>query len=189
MRRLLVGFIGAALIAAAPGMSAAEQRGGAGRQGGGTTVAPGSGQRGPHTPAPKHPDVRQGDQTADRVQQRARDLERHASGGESVQTMARDRDRIREQIQDMENAHQRWRAGLGEQDRLKLRDQLRDMDQQRDRLRMHLGDLDTALAAPSPDRSRIQELARQISRETHTWRMTWRTAAGETRETPATTAR
>jgi len=130
--------------------------------------------------------VRQGNQNADRVQQRARDLERHASGGDSVQTMTRERDRIREQIQDMEKAHQRWRDGLGEQDRLKLRDQLRDMDQQRDRLRTHVADLDTALAAPSPDRNRIQELAREISRETNTWRTTWRTAA---QEPPPTTGR
>lgn len=187
MKRLLIGIVGAAFIAAAPGMIAADQRGGGGgRAGGGATTGPGEGQRGPQMPAPRHPDVRQGNQNADRVQQRARDLERHASGGNSLQTMTRDRDRIREQIQEMEKAQQRWRDGLGEQDRLKLRDQLRDMDQQHDRLRTHLADLDTALAAPSPDRNRIQELARAISRETNTWRTTWRTAA---QDTPPTAGR
>lgn len=192
MKRLLVGIVGAALMAAAaPGLSAADQRGGGGgRAGGGATTGQGQrqgqGQRGPQTAAPRHPDVRQGSQNADRVRQRARDLERHASGGDSVDTMRRDRDRIREQMQDMEKAHQRWRDGLGEQDRLKLRDQLRDMDQQRDRLRTHLADLDTALAAPSPDRSRIQVAARDISRETDSWRTAWRTAA---QEMPPTTAR
>ncbi len=118
------------------------------------------------------------------MQQRARDLERHAAAGDSVKTMTRDRDRIREQIQEMDKACERWRDGLGEQDRLRLRDQLRDMDRERDRLRTHLADLDTALAAASPDRNRIQEVAREIARQTNTWRTMWRTAAEGTPPTP-----
>jgi hypothetical protein len=98
--------------------------------------------------------------------------------------MTRDRDRIREQIQEMDKACERWRDGLGEQDRLRLRDQLRDMDRERDRLRTHLADLDTALALGSPDRNRIQEVAREIARQTNTWRTVWRTAAEGTPQTP-----
>lgn len=177
MRALLIAFIGAALIATCSDYSAAGQRGG-GRSGGGNAPGqPGVGQRGPQTETPRHPQVRAGDESARRIQDRARDLERHAAGNSSVQTMTRDRDRIREQVEAMEKAHNQWRDGLAEQDRTRLREQLAQMDQQRDRLRTHLRDLDGALGVPTPDRERIRELAREISRETASLRTRWETAA------------
>lgn len=172
MRRILVPILGAVLIITAPTLSAAQQRGGA--RGGGTPPASGPAQRGPQTGAPRHPQIRAGVESAQRVQDRARDLEKHASGGGSLKTMLRDRDRLRTRLREMEQAHDRWRNGLAEPDRLRLQDQLREMDQQRDRLRTHLRDLDIALAAPALDRARIQELARQIAREAENWRTTWR---------------
>ena len=176
MRRLIIVLLGAAFVATMLLPAVAQQRGG-GARGGGAPTTSGSGQREPEAHPPQHPQVRAGVETAGRVQQRARDLEKHAAGGGSLKTLMRDRDRIREQIHDLEQAHDRWKSGLGEQDRLRLQDPLKEMDQQRDRLRIHLRDLNTALAAPTPDRSRIQELARQIVRETDNWRTAWRMAA------------
>lgn len=179
MRAFLIAFIGAALIATGADDSLAGQRGGgrSGGRGGGAPSQPRGGQRGPQTETPRHPQVRTGIQSAQRIQDRARELERHAAGDSSVQTMTRDRDRIREQVEAMEKAENRWRDGLAEQDRTKLREPLAQMEQQRDRLRTHLRDLDGALGVPNPDRDRIRELAREISRETASLRDRWHTAA------------
>jgi predicted nuclease with TOPRIM domain len=177
MRALLIAFIGAALIATGSGDSVAGQRGG-GRSGGAPSQPPG-GQRGPQAETPRHPQVRAGIESARRIQDRARDLERHAAADSSVQTMNRDRNRIREQIEGMEKAQNRWRDGLAEQDRTRLREQLAQMEQQRDRLRTHLRDLDGALGMPNPDRDRIRELARDISRDTESLRTKWHAAAQE----------
>ena len=174
MRALFIALIGVAFIATAVD-SAVAQRGGG--RGGSAPAQPRGGQAGPLTNAPRHPQVRAGDRSAERIQDRARELERHAAGGSSLQTMTRDRDRIREQIESMEKAQNQWRDSLGEQDRTRLRDQLADMERQRDRLRTYLRDLDGALGVPQPDRDRIRDLARQVSRETESLRKTWRDAA------------
>lgn len=176
MKAFIIAVAGAAIIAAGSGYAAAGQRGGGGR-GGGTAVHPPGRQGSPNAGAPRHPQVRAGSETARRIQDRARDLERHAAGGSSLQTMTRDRDRIRQQAEEMDKAHTRWRDGLGDGDRTRLRDQLEQMDQQRDRLRTHLRDLDGALASANVDRARVRDLARDISRDTAAFRTQWVLAA------------
>ena len=174
MRTFLIAFFSAAFLTIGADSSLADQR--TGGRSGAPPAQPRGGQGGSQAEAPRHPQVRAASESARKIQDRARDLERHAAGNSSVQTMSRDRDRIREQVEAMEKAHTKWRDGLTEQDRTRLREQLAQMEQQRERLRSHLRELGGVLAAPNPDRERIRELARQISRETVNLRTQWHDA-------------
>ena len=73
MRKALVGWMMVALLI--PALAAAGQRPGGG--GGTAKPGPGAGQRTPprSSPAPRHPQVREGHQSAQQVESRARDLD------------------------------------------------------------------------------------------------------------------
>lgn len=177
-----------ALALALPVLAA--QRGGSGRQGGGGQ-RPSAGQQrgqGPSTSSSgtttrqrirandqQRDQLRTCTQTADRIRQQARDMDRLAGGKTFDAGKARQqRDHIREQLRTMEQENTRLMNGMSQEQQAALRTRIQQTERIRQNVNARLGELDERLRNSSPNAKQVRESARQIEREMNQWESQYR---------------
>lgn len=176
--RNLKGTIAVAVLAALAGLAPvltppaeAQGRGGAGRQ-------TAQGQRtGSGDQLRIHMDAQQRDQqrdrllacdgAADQARRQARTLARAERF--SPAEAARQRDRLREHVMDLERLHNQLLQGFTVQQRDRLREHIRALDQARNRLQERFQALNGELAGPNPDPQRFNRRAREVEQACGDW--------------------
>lgn len=107
------------------------------------------------------------DGAADQARRQARSLARAERFSPSE--AARQRDRLREHIMDLEGMHNQLIQGFTERQRDRLRDPIRALDQSRDRLHQRFEALNGELAGPNPDPQRFNRRAREVEQACGDW--------------------
>ena len=116
---------------------------------------------------------------ADRTRKQARDMSRAMQGEAAGPEQARlYRNQVREELQKLEQQHERFARGLEPGQRTQLEAQLREMDQAREQVREHLGAIDEAVGQGQLDRQRLQEQAREMERDLARLRRQYRDLGG-----------
>ena len=110
-------------------------------------------------------DIEQARRWAQRMQDDARVLRNGARAGAGVAQLAREHDRLRDDLKGLVEAHERWGSTLEPGERSRVAERLDAVASGCERIRADLGRLDAALADRHIDRRRIQELGQAIGRQ------------------------
>lgn len=111
------------------------------------------------------PDLSAAAKQAQHLQDTARVLRNGARAGADAAALARERDRLRAELELLVQAHERWSSAAADEERRRAQPRMADVQQGCDRLRAYLDELDDALAAGTLDRARIQALGQSIGRQ------------------------
>jgi uncharacterized coiled-coil DUF342 family protein len=97
-------------------------------------------------------------------------MQQSAKGGAfSTAEVRQQRDRLRDRIRDMEQAHDRLMQGLNQEQKDALRDRIQNMQRDRDRIRKQLQEIDAEVANGSPNRDRIRKQTRELEKAAERW--------------------
>jgi chromosome segregation ATPase len=118
--------------------------------------------------------------SADRIRQQAREMANTASGaGFKVDQARQQRDQLREQIQTMQQEHERLVQGLSQEQKAQLQERIRVMDQQHARVRNQLQAMDQEFGQAQPNGKRISQQARETERAMNEWQKQYRNMSSE----------
>ncbi len=118
--------------------------------------------------------------SADRIRQQARDMANAASGaGFKAEQARQQRDQLREQIQTMQQEHNRLIQGLSQEQKAQLQERIRLIDQQYDRAHNQLQAMDQELGQANPSGKHISQQAREIERAMNEWQKQYRNMSSE----------
>lgn len=108
--------------------------------------------------------------TAERMQVRIREMTNLASG-QTLQAPKLERTRLtlHNEFQQLEKNQSQFSAGLNSQDRDRLRNQLQDMDRSRDRMRTCIQNMESELAQPNPDLPQLRRNIREMEQTMKRW--------------------
>ncbi|HLI30221.1 MAG TPA: hypothetical protein VKV79_03855 [Terriglobia bacterium] len=116
---------------------------------------------------------------ADRIQTQARAMARNGGKSFNAGTARQQRDRLRQQVQAMEQKHERLMQGLNADQKSALQDQIRNMDRDRERIHTHLAQMDRYLGEAQPNGKQVAEQARESERAMNEWRAQYQKMASE----------
>lgn len=188
-RRVL--FVGATLLLASPAFATQGRPGGAGQ---GRQQRPTTGQRQGQTTSGRgtmdrqriratdqqRDQLRDCTQTADRIREQARDMDRLTRSKTFEAAKARQqRDQIREQLRTMEQQHQQLMNGMSQEQQAALRNRVERMSQIRERVNNQLGRLNEELAKPDPNGKQVRKTAQQLEKEMNRWKSQYRSMESE----------
>ena len=109
-------------------------------------------------------------QAADRVRTQARDMAKAAKGGGvNNEEFRQQHAQLRNEIQTMQQEHDRFAQGLSEEQRAAVQDRLRKMDQARDRVRTQSQQMDQEMSQANPDTQRMAAQAREMEKAMKEW--------------------
>lgn len=119
-------------------------------------------------------------QAADRVRTQARDMAKAAkSGGANNEQFRQQHAQLRNDIQTMQQEHDRFAQGLSEEQRVAVQDRIRRMDQARDRIHTQSQQMDQEMSQANPDAQRIATRAREMEKAMKEWQKQYRSLGSE----------
>ena len=120
------------------------------------------------------------DQASAQLRTRARDMAKSASGPNFNADQARQqRDQIREQLQTMQQDHERLMNGLSAEQKETLQNRIQNMDQLRERVNTRLQQVDAELDQEVPNSKMVRDHARDMEKATKEWQKQYRKMQGE----------
>jgi len=205
MKRGFLALAVVVLLAASPVLYAQRGGGGGGQRGGGggmqgqrpTTVGqPQGGQQGQgqgqqqgtrdqqrqriHATDQQRGQYNTCTQSAVRVRTQARDMAKAAKGGGvNNEQFRQEHAQLRNEIQTMQQEHDRFAQGLSEDQRASLQDRIRKMDQARDRVHTQSQQMDQEMTQANPDAKRIATQAREMEKAMKEWQKQYRGLGSE----------
>jgi len=119
-------------------------------------------------------------QAADRVRTQARDMAKAAKGGGvNNEEFRQQHTQLRNEIQTMQQEHDRFAQGLSEDQRASLQDRIRRMDQARDRVHTQSQQMDQEMTQANPDGKRVATQAREMEKAMNEWQKQYRNVASD----------
>lgn len=204
MKRGFLALAAIVSLAASPVLYAQRGGGGGGQRGGAgggqgqrptTTGRPQGGQQGQvgaqtgtrdqqrqriHATDQQGNQYRTSTQAADRVRTQARDMAKAAKGGGVKNEEFRQQHaQLRNDIQTMQQDHDRFAQGLSEEQRAAVQDRIRRMDQARDRLHTQSQQMDQEMSRANPDAQHIATQAREMEKAMKEWQKQYRSLGSE----------
>ena len=185
------------LYAQRGGGGGGQRGGGGGMQGQGPTISgqPRGGQQGQvgaqtgtrdqqrqriHATDQQGNQYRTSTQAADRVRTQARDMAKAAKGGGvNNEEFRQQHAQLRNDIQTMQQEHDRFAQGLSEEQRAAVQDRIRRMDQARDRLHTQSQQMDQEMSQANPDAQHIATQAREMEKAMKEWQKQYRSLGSE----------
>jgi len=119
-------------------------------------------------------------QASDRVRTQARDMAKAAKGGGVNNEQFRQQHaQLRNEIQTMQQEHDRFAQGLSDEQRAAVQDRIRRMDQARDRVHTQSQQMDQEMSQANPDAQRIATQAREMGKAMKDWQKQYRGMGSE----------
>jgi hypothetical protein len=109
------------------------------------------------------------DQSLDRVRTHAGNMAKVQTRNFDAGAARRQHNQLREQIQNMQQNHERMMTGLGNEQQGAVQERTRNMQQIQERVNNQLQEMDQELAKPSPNGKAVAQQARSIEREMKDW--------------------
>ncbi len=109
------------------------------------------------------------DKSADAVRKQARDMAGNSGKNFNAKEAARQHSMLQNQIQNMEQEHERLMNGLNAIQQQAWKEQIRNMNQLREQLHEHLREMQAEQKA-NPDGTRNAERAREIEKIMNSWK-------------------
>ena len=119
-------------------------------------------------------------QSADRVRTQARDMAKAAKGGGvNNEEFRQQHAQLRNDIQTMQQEHDRFAQGLSGEQRLAAQDRIREMDQTRDHILAQSQQMDQEMSRANPNAQRVATQAREMEKAVKEWQKQYRSLGSD----------